>query len=459
MLSLGTTIVHRALEPLSRKPEANDGRCFAVWRSSCFRRGTEEEAMRVHGVGLGHVGRRRKVNEDCWLADDDLGLYVVSDGMGGHRAGEVASATAVETVAQALREKRRLLERVRAGKAKAKQAAIAADEAVQEASRKVFQLATSEPERTGMGCTLTLLLLLGERGVMAHVGDSRLYLCRDGEVHQLSRDHTYVEELAGVDRIPKEALRSHPYAGTLTRAVGVQDAVQVDLLVFDVLPEDRFLLCSDGLANYVTDEVWFAQELDREDLDAIPGELVRFANESGGADNITALVVGVEADPASDPESWKRAEEWRARSRALSSCFLFKDLPLARLAQILASCQDRTFEPGQTVLDERGPCSGLWIVVKGICELSRRGEVLGELGPGDHFGVTALLSPRPARARVQAWETCRLLILSADAFHSVTSARPGLGVILMRRLAQHLAQTLDDFVEEAPGHAGLREVA
>src|SRR5690606_19523588 len=160
-------------------------------------------------------------------ADDDIGLYVVSDGMGGHAAGDVASRKAIEVVARHVRDQRELLERVRGGLVSESMLTTVAVAAVTEACRAVFRQAEEAPELSGMGCTLTVLLMGRRRAAMAHVGDSRLYVQRDGYVRQLSVDHSLAQELVRLGIISAMEAEFVPEGNSLTRAVGIKETVIV----------------------------------------------------------------------------------------------------------------------------------------------------------------------------------------------------------------------------------------
>jgi serine/threonine protein phosphatase PrpC len=250
-----------------------------------------ERSMRVHGIGHTDTGKQRTQNEDSFLVDDDLGLYVVSDGMGGHAAGEIASALAVAAVEGVVRERSAALDAAREGGLAQEELASIARAAVQAAARQVYHRATSPEGDAGMGCTLTVLLVAGSGAAMAHVGDSRLFLSRDGKMSQLSMDHTLAQELVRAGAFKPEDVRAHPYAHVLSRSVGTQPAVQVDTLEFDVLPGDRLVLCTDGLSEYVEDPAWLAAQIRDRSFDTLAEKLVSHANEAGGKDNITVLLV------------------------------------------------------------------------------------------------------------------------------------------------------------------------
>jgi protein phosphatase len=231
-------------------------------------------------------GRRRSSNEDAFVVRPDLGFFVVADGMGGHAAGEVASRMAVDTLTE---------EFLAANPAALSPAGVEAalTTATAAANRAIFERGQREPDKAGMGTTLTALALLPQHGAwrIAHVGDSRAYLLRDGELTQLTTDHTWVQQQVDLGRLRPAEARGHPFANIVTRALGIDAGVDVDVERGDARPGDLFLLCSDGLSGMVTDRA-IARTLTA-DLapDILVQKLVAAANRAGGDDNITAVVV------------------------------------------------------------------------------------------------------------------------------------------------------------------------
>ncbi len=248
--------------------------------------------MNTSGSGYTDVGRRRTANEDAFYLDNDLGLYVVADGMGGHAAGEVASQEAVDTVHGMVRRGQDVLRKVAAGDpdASSLRAAIRLlESAVQAATYMVYSIAEHEPDQKGMGTTLSALAICGEYGITAQVGDSRVYMVRDGQAAALTEDHTLVAWQVKQGIITEEEALISPHRNVITRAVGSREYVQVDTRYFEVRPGDRFLVCSDGLHGYLTDnEIPPVAELGPE---LAVRRFVEIANDRGGRDNITAVVV------------------------------------------------------------------------------------------------------------------------------------------------------------------------
>jgi serine/threonine protein phosphatase PrpC len=249
--------------------------------------------MSTVSVGQTDVGRRRPHNEDSFLCDDDLGLFLVADGVGGNAKGEVASAESVDLVHSWVRRWRATLEAHKAAPTEENTNIVRRllESAVQSACYMVFGMGQIDPRQKGMSSTLSSLLVSGGVGFIAQVGDSRVYLARRGRVVQLTEDHTLVNFRLKLGLITPEEAASAPGKNVITRAVGHQDYVEVDTLDIETEVGDRFMLCSDGLHGYLQDgELDHLLEGERE---AVAGHLIDLANERGGRDNITVVVTDV----------------------------------------------------------------------------------------------------------------------------------------------------------------------
>jgi serine/threonine protein phosphatase PrpC len=229
----------------------------------------------VEQAGRTDVGRQRSANEDSLVVNPPL--FAVADGMGGAKAGEVASAVAVEAVEGAPTES--------AEPAEAQLAKI-----VRDANRRIYDLAVADESRRGMGTTLTLAKLHGDEVSLAHVGDSRAYRLRGGELEQLTKDHSLVAELERSGQITPEAAEHHPQRSIITRALGPEPDVEVDTYTLAGREGDLFLICSDGLTSMISDDEVRSILRSAGSLDDAAEELVRAANQSGGKDNITVIL-------------------------------------------------------------------------------------------------------------------------------------------------------------------------
>jgi serine/threonine protein phosphatase PrpC len=263
-------------------------------------------SLTLRAVGVTDVGRKRKNNEDMFVADDELGLFAVADGMGGHRAGEEASRLAVEALGTHLRAHTDVVTALAADPSEAHTLAAhqLVFDAFQKACATVYAAQEADEKKKGMGSTLVSVVRAGDRAVVGHVGDSRVYLFRGGAVYRLTEDHTLAEAQVKQGMLSREAAEQSDFRNVLLRAVGAQPSVQVDTLLMDLLAGDVLLLCSDGLHGHVRDEELPGLLSRQTAASDLPRALVDLANERGGKDNITALVIecrGAEADslPAS----------------------------------------------------------------------------------------------------------------------------------------------------------------
>ena len=240
------------------------------------------------------VGMKREHNEDSFLVNEDLGLYVVCDGMGGHAGGETASRLAVQTIEKELISAKLRVDDPFSASAQAalpeSPLAGALREAVEGACAAVFRTSRANPELAGMGTTCISLLVRADHAIVGHVGDSRAYLVRDGQVWQLSEDHSLVNEQVRAGLLTDEEAKHSRLKNIITRSVGFEEDVLVDVIGVETRAGDRFLLCSDGLSNLIdNDEIRDA--LARTDVGKVPEMLIQLANSRGGDDNITVIAV------------------------------------------------------------------------------------------------------------------------------------------------------------------------
>jgi serine/threonine protein phosphatase PrpC len=362
------------------------------------------------------VGRVRDANEDNFLVDEGLGLAIVADGMGGHAAGEVASNVAVHTCRDTIFRERELLQRFERGVDSVGRQEVLRlmEQAVQNACAAVYAEAQKDPSKRGMGTTLIVLLLIGSRGFIAHVGDSRIYLLRKGLVHQLTEDHSLINELLKRGRLTPEQIGKLNMKNAVTRAVGVYESVEVDTLDFDVLAGDNFLLCSDGLSEY-------AQHSDilrvfREVPDAAVAQtLIDLANQGGGKDNITAVVVKIPDTRGLD----RLASEVNLKLETLHLMPLFRHLTYQELVRVMNITDVRTYQPGERILEEGEEGEEMFIVLMGSVRVLAGDSSLSVLGPGQHFGEMALVDRAPRSASIASDSVSKLMVMKRRDFFDI----------------------------------------
>jgi protein phosphatase len=242
----------------------------------------------VEKAALSDVGRARQGNEDSFLEQSPL--FAVADGMGGARAGEVASRIAVETLEGDMPD----------GSAGAEEQLAAVAKA---ANRRIYDLAQADASHAGMGTTFTAALVTGNELAVGHVGDSRLYRLRDGELERLTHDHSLVEEFVRQGKLTPEEAEVHPQRSIITRALGPEPDVQVDTFTYPGKAEDVYLACSDGLTGMISEGTVQAILAQRESLEDAAKKLIDAANEGGGRDNITVVLWRLGEDPDADEDS------------------------------------------------------------------------------------------------------------------------------------------------------------
>jgi serine/threonine protein phosphatase PrpC len=256
--------------------------------------------MKVVSCGITDIGRKRQRNEDSYLVNDKIGLYIVADGMGGHAGGEFASKIAVSTVEEIIRGEDRVKSNVPTQSYLDSNDQSTAEgqeqdrlkDAINRAGNMIVRRAFEDPELKGMGTTSTVMFVSEDKAYIAHVGDSRAYCVRNAEIIQITEDHSLVHEQLKSGLITEEEAKTHQLKNIITRSVGVQEEVEVDTIVWKIQPGDSYLLCSDGLSNMMNDDE-METIITKFDVEQGARELVDLANSRGGEDNITLILLKV----------------------------------------------------------------------------------------------------------------------------------------------------------------------
>ncbi|MBN2798741.1 MAG: Stp1/IreP family PP2C-type Ser/Thr phosphatase [Deltaproteobacteria bacterium] len=252
--------------------------------------------MRITSCGVTDVGLKRGHNEDNFLINEELHLFVVADGMGGHVGGEYASAIAVNTVEEIVTSMELHEELPHEEDDPVEVTREKLRYAIRLAGRRIFEKAEEEPEFHGMGTTSVALLVDEGNAYIAHVGDSRLYMQRDGQIEQVTEDHSLVNEKVKAGLITKEEAKNHKMRNVITRSLGYQEDVEVDVEVRAVRRGDQFLICSDGLSGLVEDHE-MGEHMTAHSPQEAARRLVELACERGGDDNITIIITRVDEVP------------------------------------------------------------------------------------------------------------------------------------------------------------------
>ena len=394
--------------------------------------------MGVAAQGLTDVGRKRPHNEDTFLSDEELGLFIVCDGMGGHAAGEVAAARCIEVIREEVAAHMDLIKKLQNSPTDSPAVAQMLEAAVEKASSDIFRTAQSEEKKRGMGTTVVAMVVAGSKAVLAHVGDSRVYLVRGDQVHRLTEDHTLIQAQLKAGVLTKAAAENSPYKNVITRAVGIQPSVQVDTLVLDTLPNDRYLLCSDGLHGYLKDEE-VAGILTQE---GAPQKLIDLANERGGKDNITAIVVRLTTDRTFTPVDIEATSDIEARLRAVRNMPLFRHLTYKEQMSVLAVAGIKSYAQGKEIISEGSEGDDLYVLVGGRVGVESGGVKVAELATGGHFGEMGIVDNAPRSAPVRALETTRCLVFPRVDLMALMRRESVLAVKVLWAFAQALSDRL-----------------
>jgi serine/threonine protein phosphatase PrpC/CRP-like cAMP-binding protein len=401
------------------------------------------------------VGRKREHNEDNFLVDKKLGLFVVCDGMGGHAAGEVASALAVRIFHEEIKREAELLDDYRAQKSggdRVNRGDIIRmlEFAVNRASSAVHTEASRDAAKRGMGTTLVAALLVGSQAFIVYAGDSRLYLQRDGKLEQVTEDHNVFNELMRRKKLSREKVEELKQKNALTRAVGVYEHTEPDSLVLDLVSGDRLLLCSDGLSGYFEKNVDGLNELlSGDDLDGVTTSLISAANAEGGKDNITTIVIGVGDAATKDEQGVARL---RLQRDLLGRVPLFRPLSDREMLRVLQVTDVLSFEDGETVIEEGAKGDELFIVLSGTVSVCKRDTQITRLAQGAHFGEMALVRRQPRSATVKSVGHSELVVIRRSDFFEILRKEHELAVKLLWQFVGVLAERLEQTSREL-GHA------
>jgi serine/threonine protein phosphatase PrpC len=380
------------------------------------------------------VGLKRKHNEDSLLAAEEFGVFVVADGVGGRKAGELASAITVNTFQGYAPQLKAAVDAFAADNNRETRNAVLVllDQAANAGSRRVYEAAAATG-RQGMTTTLVAVVVGGGAAFVVHVGDSRAYLVRNEELRQLTDDHSMVNELIRRGEMtPEEAMTSR-YKNVITRAVGLYPTVKTDTLHVELLDGDRILLCSDG----VTDMVQVPKILDillGPDLVSAVDQLVISALEGGGKDNITAIAI--------QPEAVLEAEAVVARAKAMEGLFLFQDLPFHARLRVGQIVSELFVTPGQRIVKQGDPGDMLFVVVQGEFAVVIDGKEISVHSHGSHFGEIALVDSSPRTADIVAKGFGHLLTIDRDGLRQYCMLEPALGNLMLWRLLESVAGRL-----------------
>ncbi len=395
--------------------------------------------FQVEHYGESNLGKVRKNNEDAWGAIPELNLFICCDGMGGHAAGEIASTLTVEEIKAFVRENQDLIlafcDENASNRPGKHEISKMLEQAVQSACTRVYQEAQADDAKRGMGTTCDVLLLTPEVGFIAHVGDSRVYLERQGKVHPLTEDHNLQNELMKRNKYTDEEFEKTPFyehRNALTRAVGVYESVEVDLLDFSVLPGDTFLMCTDGMSHYLNPYLILQGLEQHESPQDVIREFIEIARNGGGHDNITGVLVRVPVSTEAAAEAAiARAAEINLSIEILSHIPLFRSLSYRELVRVHNITSVRSYAQDEIIVKEGEEGTEFFIILRGKIRLEKRGKLIAMLQDREHFGEMALVDKEPRSASAYAVVPTRMLVINRRDFFDIIRGEPTIAVKLL----------------------------
>ena len=385
--------------------------------------------MRVIGTGLTDKGAVRANNEDFFLTDNELNLYIVCDGVGGANSGEVASKMAAETCAAYIKKNQNLIDDYYCT-GKEKIVVEMMEQAISEACNKVYQAGSKNAKLSGMACTLTALIFLNQKAVLGHVGDSRCYLLRNNQAHAVTEDHTLGKDLRERYAMNETIIKEKKLDHVLNRCIGHYPRVEVDTLFFDILPGDQLVLCSDGLHNYITNPVMLLPMTEDEEQEASLKKLIDYAIQRGGHDNITAVLIEVKLEESIYMGFDSGKTELLNDFSFLERIYLFRNLSFIRMYRIINQCETLEFMQGEIIVSKDDDPGGIYIFFSGKVEIDN-GFESQSMHKGDYFGHQSLMHNHRMDFSVTATENSTFLFISSQDYKRLCRNHPKFGVRLL----------------------------
>ena len=385
--------------------------------------------MQTKGSGISDVGIIRDNNEDFYLINEELGLYIVCDGVGGGNGGEVASKMAAETCSEYIEANKHIIEEYFCLGNNDALIHSLMQSAVLHACKTVYLEGQKQPELDGMSTTFTAVLILNSKALLGHVGDSRLYLARNSEVYQITEDHTVGHEIRERSISSHRAVTAYRFDSILKKSIGFSQTVEADTMLFDLLPGDQLLLCSDGLYNNISKSIEFLPII-RQDPEIVLKDLIELANNRGGRDNITCILINCTLEEESYEDFCEDKEEL-LNDLSIFDNFLFKDMNFTRINRLINSVDTYEIDKDEIICD-MGRCPhGLFIVLKGTVEVYNDDKRIGTLKRKQFFGQYSLMMEKKEKFTYIAGEKCKVIYLETDRYRQLCRNHPKFGVQLL----------------------------
>lgn len=405
--------------------------------------------MKFLSHSITDTGKKRPHNEDRYLEIPEKGLFAIADGMGGGRHGEIAAQIAIDTLEIYVSENYSVIEAYRHTGSSMNRIAVLnmLVNAVQVANSNVFREAGKYNSASKMGTTLTLFMAVGSGGFMVHAGDSRFYLIREGEITQISSDHTVKGEyVKKYGKVPEGIAES--FSNMLTTAIGISEFVEPEKITFDIMADDRFLLCSDGLHRYFDSKNFYGimgriasknedKERELDFITKISGDLLNFAYSGGAEDNISIMLISAVYTTDDEVAGSKGLQE---KIDVIRNVSLFKTLTYAELLKVMEKAEIRTHNKYDIIPRKTSDERELLIILEGEVSALKKSKLIESFRAGDHIGEVSFLSEQDSNFTLFVDKPSTFLVLKKSVLKTLFQDHPGIGVKLLWEIGKILAQ-------------------
>lgn len=404
---------------------------------------------RISFESLRDIGKIRKNNEDFVRIDTELQAFCVADGVGGEAAGEVASRMACDGVIAELKERRDEIRKFAQDSTPESRQSILKilQESVERTCAKIFLDAQSNPKHAGMSSTLEVALLVGNHVLTAHVGDSRTYLIRGSEVHQLTEDHKVGVQMVKQGVWTIDQAKRSSYSNTLTRAMGGQEFVEVDVGQVELMPHDRFLLCTDGLYEDLDSEEMLKLNQRGTPLKQSLQALQMRAYARGARDNLSGILF----ECAPEAVSARGEVDAENKLKTLKHVHLFRYLNYAELNKVLGMTRAIRVSSRGVLIREGDQGKEMFIILSGSVSVEKGGKEVAVLQAGKMVGEMSIIDQAPRSASVIAREATEVLAISRESFVAFMRKESQISVKVLWAMAVELNQNLRKTTEKLIG--------
>lgn len=398
--------------------------------------------MKLKIAGISEAGKFRKSNDDAYLIDEALGLTVVCDGSTSP-FGQEASTLACQTVRQFVAKNFASIEKLLTSDRQTERAKALKflESAVQLACSAVYKLAQDDPRKSGIYTTLDVILAAQGQVLIGHVGDGRVYLLRGGNLRKITTDHTYYTEMVKDQALTPEEAMKRPYSQILTRNLGQSPYVGVDVIQFEAVAEDFFLICTDGVSDHLPmNTTLTADNAAKPDLAAFAKSLLATSEAQGSKDNLTAVVLRVEK--GTESELKRPAQKTNEKFEMVRSLQMFQYMTYNEVMKILSIVNLLELKPDAVVVEEGKKSDEMYIVLRGKVTISVANEFIAEGGRGEVIGEMGLFDNIARSATVKAKETTELMSLGRKDLFKLMREDRELAVKFCWGVIQELSQRI-----------------